>query len=309
MKREVGLAKDVEWSIVWRALTGSVLDLNFLYYAMGALSVGGLVLATFALQRSGRLDPDSRFARHVERMRGALPAVIVLSVTTLAAGLQGGFERQVHAALGWDFTPWVYAIEGNAAERFQDALRAPWLDYLLVAVYTVGAFSLYFVPFFILVGLGRGRNAMRIAGTMACIWAVGIVFYFLFPVNEVWLTAGAPYNYTHTVNILFERVPSAATSDAYMLAVNNNFPSLHVALTVGVATALWLGGERWLAVPATLVAFGVTVATVYLGIHWFVDVAAGLVLATGSAWLVHKRTPAEVRAPVDERPAPALDAS
>ena len=283
------------WDIVWRAISQSVLDLNFLYYTMGLISVGGLALATWALQRSHKLDPESRFARQVARMRTALPAVVVLSLTTLAAGLQGGFERQVQAWHQLDFTHWAWAIEGNLVERFQDAARTPFFDYLFVTVYTAGSFLFYFVPFFVLVAMGRGHNAMRIAATMAIIWAVGIVFYFLFPVNEVWMTANAPYHWTQVENVLFEHVPSASTSDAYARAVNNNFPSLHVALTCGIATALWLGRERWLAIPGTAIAAGVTIATMYLGIHWLVDVVAGMALAFGAAWLVHQRTPAEAR--------------
>jgi membrane-associated phospholipid phosphatase len=281
--------------LVWNAFARSFLDLNFLYYTMGVVTVGGLVLATLALQRQGTLDPESRFARHIARMRSALPAVIVLSLTTLAAGLEGGVERAVQAWHGLDFTPLIWRFEGNLAERFQDGARSPALDYLLVTVYTAGSFLFYFVPFFILVALGRGKNAMRIAGTMAIIWGVGIVFYLFVPVSEVWMTASDPYHYTHVQNILFERVPSARTSDAYALATNNNFPSLHVALSCGIATSLWLGRERWLAIPGTLIALGVTVATVYLGIHWFVDIAAGLALALGAAWIIHRRTGREER--------------
>ena len=281
--------------VVWEALSASVLDLNFLYYSMGALSVGALALASFALQRQGKLAPDSRFARQVDRIKGTLPAVLVLSLTTIAAGMQGGLEYAVQAWHGWDFTPLVFAVEGDIVPRFQAAARSPALDYLLVTVYTVGAFLFYFVPFFILVGMGRGRNAMRIAFTMAIIWAVGIVFYFFVPVNEVWLAAKDPaYGITAT-NILFERVPSAATSEAYMRAVNNNFPSLHVALSCGIAMALWFGGERWLAIPGTIIAAGVTVATMYLGIHWVLDVIAGLALAFGAAWFAHRRTAREER--------------
>jgi len=262
---------------------------------MGLVSVGGLAFATLALQRAHRLDPASPWARHVGRMRGALPAVVVLSLTTLAAGLQGGFERAVQAWHGLDFTPLVWAIEGDLVQRFQDAARTPALDYFFVTVYTVGAFLFYFVPFFILVALGRAHNAMRIAATMAIIWGVGILFYFFVPVNEVWMTAQAPYHYTHVENVLFEHVPSARTSEAYALATNNNFPSLHVALSCGIAAALWFGGERWLAIPGTFIAAGVTVATMYLGIHWAVDVVAGLALALGAAWLAHRRNPREER--------------
>ena len=262
---------------------------------MGLVSVLALVFATWALKRAHKLEPNSRIARQVDRIRGAIPAMLVLSVTTIAAGLQGGFERQVQAWHQLDFTHWAWAIEGNLVERFQDAARTPFFDYLFVSVYTAGSFLFYFVPFFILVAMGRGHNAMRIAATMAIIWAVGIVFYFFFPVSEVWMTASAPYKYTHVENVLFEHVPSARTSEQYALATNNNFPSLHVALTSGIATALWLGRERWLAIPGTMIAVGVAIATMYLGIHWLVDVIAGIALAFAAAWLSHQRIATEKR--------------
>ena len=285
------------WDLLWGALKRSLLDLNFLYYTMGVLSVGALLGATALMRRGGRLDPSSRFARWVARVRTSLPAIVVLSVTTLAAGLQGGFERQVQAWHGWDFTPLAWAVEGNLVERFQDAARSPALDALFVTVYTAGAFLLYFIPFYTLVAMGRGRSALRVAVTMAGIWAVGIVFYFFFPVYEVWVTAGEPYGYGQVENVLFERLPSARESDAYWTAINNNFPSLHVALSCGIATALWLARERWLAVPSTAVATGVAIATMYLGIHWAVDVVAGLALAGGAAWLAHRRVPLQEEVP------------
>jgi membrane-associated phospholipid phosphatase len=281
--------------MLWDALAGSLLDLNFLYYSMGLVSAFGLVLATTLAVRKGKLAGDSWWARHAEKMRSAIPAVVVLSLTTLLAGIQGGFERPVQAWHGWDFTPQVFALEGHAVEWFQDAFRHPALDYVLVTVYTVGAFSLYFTPFFILVAMGRGRSAMRIACTMSVIWAVGVVFYLFVPVYEVWTTADPayPYHWTHVKPILFDYLPGARASWGYQTALNNNFPSLHVALSCAIAASLWLARERWLAVPATLVAAGVTVATVYLGIHWFVDVLAGLLLCAGAAWAVHKRVPRE----------------
>ena len=281
--------------ILWEALSRSLLDLNFLYYAMGLVSGGALVLAVALAVKGGALPPDSWAARHAQKVRTALPAVLVLSVGTLVAGLQGGLERPVQAWHGWDFTHWFYAIEGNAVGVIQDALRNPVLDYLLVLVYTVGAFSLYFTPFFVLVALGRGRSAMRISVTMMAIWAVGVVFYLFFPVYEVWVTASPdyPYGWTDVDPILFEYLPEARGSWGYQTALNNNFPSLHVALSCGIAMALWLAREKWLAIPSTVVAAGVTLATVYLGIHWLSDVAAGLLLAGGAAWLAHKRLPRE----------------
>lgn len=280
---------------VWGAFRASLLDLNFLYFSMGFLSVAGLSIAAWLTRRANGAA-SSRFAVHAERMRAALPAIAVLSVTTIFAGMQGGLEHLVQAWHGWDFTPYVYALEGNLAERFQDALRSKWLDWPLVAVYTTGAFLLYYVPFFTLVVQGRARSAMRLAATVAAIWAVGILAYFFLPVYEVWVTSGAPYHYGQVDNVLFDYVPSAR-GPHYMTAINNNLPSLHTAISSGIAASLFFAREKWLWRVSIIVATGIAIATVYLGIHWFLDVATGLALAWGAAYLVHRRFPAEPAAP------------
>ena len=278
-----------------RALTAPLTDINFLYFLMGAISVGGLGVATTLLIRGGRLEGDSAFVRHVRRMQTALPAVIVLSITTIVAGIQAGFERPVHEWLGWDFTQQIYQFEGDAVGRFQAAVRHPALDLILVGFYTVTSFLHYFVPLFILVAMGRGKSALRIALTLAGIWVVGVVAYFTLPVNEVWLASKeAWYAGEPTEPILFQVMPQY-DNPTYMNSVNNNIPSLHTAVNVGIATALWMARERWLAIPSTIVAAGITTATVYLGIHWFVDVVAGILTVALVSWLVHRHIGREER--------------
>ena len=288
-----------------RALKASVLNPDLLYFAMGGVAIGGVLLATVVARHKGA--EGSWFSRYATRLRSTVPALVLMSAIIFVVGLQGNFERAVQAWHGWDFTWVAWAIEGNAAERFQDALRRPWLDGPVVAVYSAGAFLLYQVPFLCLVFLGRGRSAMRLAATLGIVWAVGIVCYFFVPVYEVWVTASPPYEWTHVQNVYFDYVPEARTSYNYQTAINNNFPSLHVGATTAIAAALLFARERWLGIPAALVAAGVAFATVYLGIHWFVDVAAGLAVALGAAWAVHRRLPAEeagVRLPLTPASAP-----
>lgn len=292
-----------------RALKASALNPDLLYFAMGGVAIGGVLLATVVARHKG--SPDSWFTRYAARLRSTVPALLLMSLIVFVVGLQGNFERAVQAWHGWDFTWLAWRIEGNATERFQDLLRRPWLDGPIVAVYSAGAFLLYQVPFLCLVFLGRGRSAMRVAATLGIVWAVGIVCYFFVPVYEVWVTAGAPYHWTHVQNVYFDYVPEARTSYNYETAINNNFPSLHVGATSAIAAALLWARERWLGVPAALVAAGVAFATVYLGIHWFVDVAAGFALAMTAAWVVHRRLPAEeapLRLPVSRETAPAPSA-
>lgn len=278
---------------VWSALTAPLTDINFLYFMMGAISVAGLGLASTVLVKGGRIEGDSAFARHVRRMQTAIPAVLVLSATTIVAGIQAGFEMPVHRALGWDFTQQVYAFEGDLVGRFQAAVRHPVIDLVLVGFYTFTSFLHYFIPFFTLVALGRGRSALRIALTLAGVWAVGVVCYFLLPVNEVWLASQeAWYTGEKAEAVLFQVMPQY-DNPTYMNSVNNNIPSLHTAVNVGIAISLWLAGERWLAIPSTIIATNIAIATMYLGIHWAVDVVTGILVAACFAWLAHRYVPRE----------------
>ncbi len=249
------------------------MDLTVLYWAMAVAAVAALALVVF-LFRGG--PPQGELMR---RLRASLPAIAVTALTTLAIGAENAVEVRVTQALGWDFTWLAFRIEGHAVELIQDALRSRWLDWPLTLVYTLGAFLTYHLPFYVCVLAGRPRSAMMVATSNALVWGVGLVFYLFFPVNEVWMTAGAPYHYTHVVNVLFDTLPTTRESPEYLLQLNNNFPSLHVGSSAAVALALWRARERWLFAACGPVAAGITLATVYLGIHWLTDVVAGLALA------------------------------
>lgn len=282
------------------------MDLKLLYWAMGAAAVGALAVAA-VLSRGG--PPRGELVR---RVWASLPAIAVTALTTLAIGAENAVEARITEALGWDFTWLAFRIEGHAVERIQDAVRSRWLDGPLTLIYTLGAFLTYHLPFYACVLAGRARSAMVVALSNAFVWAVGLVFYLFFPVNEVWMTAGEPYRYTHVVNVLFETLPSTRETPEYLLQLNNNFPSLHVACSAAVALALWRARERWLFALCGPLAVGIAVATVYLGIHWLTDVAAGLALAwaaTAAAvrisgrWAGARQT--SVDSPPRKRPMPA----
>lgn len=282
------------WEVLVRAFKASLLNPDLLYFAMGGVAIGGILVAAAASRHKG--EGDSAMARYARRIRTTVPALVLMSGVIFVVGLQGNFERAVQAWHGWDFTWIAWKIEGNLVERFQDALRRPWLDGPVVVVYSLGAFLTYQVPFLALVALGRGRSAWRLAATLALVWAVGIVCYFFVPVYEVWVTASPPYGWTQVENVYFEYVPEARTSYNYETAINNNWPSLHVGATSAIAASLLLARERWIGIPVAIIAAGVAFATMYLGIHWLVDVVAGFAVALGAAWLVHKRYPQEEQA-------------
>lgn len=253
---------------------------DLLYWGMGAVAIGGLVVGLALIRRRPRTGPASPLAR---RLFASIPAMIIFGVTVFAVGLQNRIEPWATRTFSYDFTPWVFAFEGRAVEIVQHALRCRALDWILTVVYSVGAFIGYNGPFLLLVALGRSRSALTVAVAGSVIWTVAIVFYTFVPVYEVWMTASAPYHYTRTVAVLMETLPTTPNSAAYILQLNNNFPSLHVAGMAGVTFALRRAGEKtlfWLIAP---LAAGVTCATIYLGIHWVVDVVAGIGLGWGAS--------------------------
>lgn len=249
------------------------------------------------LRRQGALAagevPSTAFDRFAARVTPAYPYVLLQCAVVALIGLEAAVEMRVTAWLGWDFTPLVFAIEGRATEVFQSTLHyspiGPFLDRSLTLIYSWGAFLLFQIPFFVLVFSGRIASLRRLTFTLAIIWLVGIVFYLFFPVYETWVTASDPYNYVDVKNIFIEQSPGMADSVIYQLNLNNNFPSLHTAVTTGAVFALFLAREKWMFRVTAPIAAGVVFATVYLGIHWFVDLIAGLALSGGAAYWVHKR--------------------
>lgn len=279
-----------------RTILGVLLSMDNVYFLVTGLAVVGTAfIVDNPLRRKGAGAGGGlpAIALRSPRLRATMPAIFVLLAVTAIVGLENRLEPLVQEATPWDLTPLVHRIEGNAVERFQEAVRTPWMDTPLVLVYTVGAFLLYHVPFLVLVVMGRGRSALRLALTLAGVWGVGLACYLVLPVHEVWMTNGPPYGYGQVENVLLEKDPTFRESAAYNNALDNNFPSLHTGVAMGILFALAFARERWLAWLSAPVALGIVLATVYLGIHWFLDLASGLALALAVAWLVHRRWPQE----------------
>jgi membrane-associated phospholipid phosphatase len=72
-------------------------------------------------------------------------------------------------------------------------------------------------------------------------------------------------------------------------AKNSSFPSGHTAESFVTATSLLLITHKWyVAVPAFAWAGLVGYSRLYLGVHYPVDVFAGALIGSGSAWLSYK---------------------
>ena len=224
--------------------------------------------------------------------RGAMPLAIY-TATWLCFSLvravmddfgmpdQGGFFASIDRLLAGGLTP---------TERLQDAFYTPGSTGVIDAMTTAVHTSYYVMPHLVAVGLWwygsrAGRSsAFRayLLGSIATM-AVGLLLYALLPTSPPWIEA------TVDDEMLVHRITRASNVDetrdpeqVYTFFTDPNpvaaMPSLHTAITVVMALALWRVRPA-LGIAGGLYSLAMGFSLIYLGEHYLVDVLAGAVLA------------------------------
>ncbi len=213
------------------------------------------------------------------RLRAVGPYIAALTlVLVVNKGLQSWIERFSHA-YGFEATATLYAIEGDLIMTLQGFVPTLAMGYFS-AVYVVGYAILLVAPFLIYLFAERARPIKLLVTAYAINYAVAVVAYAT-------VVAYGPRNADRTSSAssadapLLEMVPDITTITALVNTNTNVFPSLHTSLSVTVllvAAGTRVTFRRWFVVAAIL-AVSIVCATMALGIHWALDVLAGLVLA------------------------------
>jgi membrane-associated phospholipid phosphatase len=196
-----------------------------------------------------------------------LVGVIVLDL------VESRFDAGITAALGYDLTGWIHAVEGDWAASFQSVEWLP-ATYFFAFVYIVVLPAEIFAPLVLSAAEEKLQTYRRIALGFVINYAVALPFYFFFPVKEMW--AGNPAKVSLLVDRLSPVIMEAYRSNS---ALNNCFPSLHTSLALTVALALSGTWSRKVTFALWSAAVLVIASTLYLGIHWATDVATGVILA------------------------------
>lgn len=196
-----------------------------------------------------------------------------------------------------DMTAALARLEGPLLEKMQQHLARPGLDALFADLYSwVWAVGLFGVGPWLVVS-GRERAAARLLVGTILMSVLAIPFFLLLPVFEPWATNPA-YGYAGAgqtaVRYLY---PDPDLARLSMIAVHSRWatgaclPSLHVAfplLFCLIAMKHRLRAESWLLAALTA---STSVAVVYLGRHWIVDVVAAVPFALAVHWLVERLDP------------------
>lgn len=188
-----------------------------------------------------------------------------------------GPSRQVSAAIGLNISDEIYALEGMFVAVIQD-MTPDALIPLFSAFYMFGFTFLLLTPvaLYALVPALRPLKQLLIAYVLN--YTAGTILFTVF-------TAYGPRVHisSHVEGLMYEAYPETAALTSTVSDRADVFPSLHTSLAVIVLLFAWQTRHalpRWVPVAA-VVANGIILSTMVLGIHWFIDVVAGIFLAVG----------------------------
>lgn len=106
-------------------------------------------------------------------------------------------------------------------------------------------------------------------------------FYLTIKVNEVWWVLGDPDGMHRNLT----------ASDAAVV-VMNCFPSMHTSVAFAMLLLAWREKDRLFRIIWSVFGFSVIYSTLYLEIHWVIDVLGGLVLGYVGVklgdWVIHQ---------------------
>lgn len=214
--------------------------------------------------------------------RHGLVLAMMLGMIALFS-LESALEPAATALVGRDFTPFFAEFDGGLHRAVQAATPS-WLVFALAIVYLLGfPVLLYLTP---ILGAWVGDRVVVLRGfaVFAGLYLVALPFYLFFPVDEVWAVGSA-------ANLVLITPQTEQILYAFN-SVDNAFPSMHTAMAIASAWAGWrLPGRAW-RVFSVATATLIPISTIVLGIHWTLDVVAGIVAAVLVVLVVRRAVPA-----------------
>lgn len=222
------------------------------------------------------------------RLRIGLPALTALGTVLVLNTLFRTTAAELSWFIGLNITGWIYRIEGELVYTIQGLFGPAWTGYFSF-MYVYGYALLIVFPLVAYFAMSRLDAFQELTIAYTANYAIGLVCYVIFiaygPRNLIPELVGAP---------LYTEYPDYRLLTSQVNRHTNVFPSLHTSLSTTVALFAWRTREeypRWLPIAVGL-AGSIIIATMYLAIHWFIDVVAGIGLALFSTWLgvyVHDR--------------------
>lgn len=198
------------------------------------------------------------------------------------------FEQLLARKVAWDFTHSVSQVGADLLRLLQRLEWAP-LTHLLTFAYVI-LFTVLMIAALLVYAANRDLTALK--NHVASFWInylVALPFYLWFPVKEAWASG-------QSIQFLIPQIfPGFDQVIRPHSGLDNCFPSLHTSLALTYALVAWRQGYRRLAVVLSVGAGLVMLSTLYLGVHWILDMLAGTVLAVLASGYLTLPSPARAQ--------------
>jgi membrane-associated phospholipid phosphatase len=226
------------------------------------------------LDRKSAVDAGEDF---VERLFTVSPYLGITGLFFLVRRVTNDATVHLSEEIGFRITDWIYGVEGLVVEQIQN-LTPDALIPVFSGFYMFGFAYLLITPIVLYLLTPALRPLKELLVAYILNYLSGAIFYTLF-------IAYGPRVYVseHVDGLLYDLFPESQELTAAVSSNTDVFPSLHTSLSIIVLLFAWQTRDiqpNWFPIAA-LVAAGVVLSTMILGIHWVVDVIAGVVLAVG----------------------------
>jgi len=189
---------------------------------------------------------------------------------------------------GRDFTHLIHGFEGNALAHVQAAVAWLPMTWYLGFVYVIAFPCLVAIAIIVFDQLGNRRGLAMVLIGYAVNFLLVLPFYVAFPVRETFVYYQESVASGPAVRMLLDDInPAVMQAYRVMSGVDNCFPSFHTSLAVTLALVAQHGRRRGFGISFGILGASTVLSTMYLGVHWMLDVGAGLVvglLSYALAW-------------------------
>ena len=248
------------------------MDGIYLSWMVSALALGVILLPVFKPPWMKITLPT-----FVDFFRRYWIHILIVFIIYNSKDLLDQLDRIIIANTGLDMTPFIYGLEGDLVLEVQQLFEAKWLTVALTHFYVAGFMFICYVSIFYFAFFDDRWIADRMTLTIAWVYILAIPFYLFFNVrvtgDYIPGMETLAYDLTPEISDWFRRI------DPF----TNGMPSLHI----GIPFAVWLcltrfdEDRRWNKYRTLVLAYTLITAfaIIYLGIHWFLDIIGGMLIA------------------------------
>jgi|GEM_PF-6398171 membrane-associated phospholipid phosphatase len=179
----------------------------------------------------------------------------------------------------WNANAWMQTVPGNDA-AFLWRHQLPWFSALMRWIYINGFDMVVWIPVVrSLLAFDAPKMARYALGAHLLQFPMIMPFYTLFRVDEVWSVMGFPD--------LLQR----GWDDATRLNIGANcFPSMHTSVAYAILLLGLRERSRAFAIMMVVYASSIIFSTMYMAVHWVIDVIGGIGLGHAAVLLADRVT-------------------